>query len=66
MALAEPEGDVLQVVDLPTHGLTPKLAATVAVNMAERALVWRDLLLAPPAEAGAEPEQPFEGLFIRV
>ena len=44
MALAEPGGAAVQLVDVSIADLTPKLLATVAANLAERTLVWRAFL----------------------
>jgi hypothetical protein len=41
MALAGPQGAVIQMTDLTFTELTPTLLATVAANLASRTLTWR-------------------------
>lgn len=67
MALNGPGGDVMQMVDLPASELRPDILVTVAVNLAERTLIWRGFFEDDGADAPPPPgteSAPFD--FIRV
>lgn len=56
MALDGPGGELLQMADLHAEGLAAGTLVTVAVNLAERAMVWRGFVgRADPEGASAAP-----------
>jgi hypothetical protein len=64
MALAEPGGAAVQLVDLNTVDVTPKLLATVAANLAERTLVWRAFLAS--GQQGEQPTNPLADRGVKI
>ena len=56
MALSGPGAGALQIADLADADIDPRRIVLVAVNMAERALLWRGMMTAETAETSI----PFE------
>lgn len=51
MALTEPKGSLVQLVDIHCGDLTAELAVAVLHNLNDRTLLWRDFIAGDPSEA---------------